>query len=178
MNEKAFHAMSYGVYIVTSWDNGRPVGCTANCAAQITASPATVMVSVNKDNYTNKCIADCGHFALSILSENSSPEIIGRFGFQSSRDHDKFAETAYAVKNSLPVVSDSCAYICCKVVDTMDSPTHTVFLGEVIGADVTWASPLSEPMIQPCTMPATLAFQGIATAEIIIPAPSKAVITV
>lgn len=26
MNEKAFHAMSYGVYIVTSWDNGRPVG--------------------------------------------------------------------------------------------------------------------------------------------------------
>lgn len=116
MNEKAFHAMSYGVYIVTSWDNGRPVGCTANCAAQITASPATVMVSVNKDNYTNKCIADCGHFALSILSENSSPEIIGRFGFQSSRDHDKFAETAYAVKNSLPVVSDSCAYICCKVV--------------------------------------------------------------
>ena len=137
MNEKAFHAMSYGVYIVTSWDNGRPVGCTANCAAQITASPATVMVSVNKDNYTNTCIADCGHFALSILSENSSPEIIGRFGFQSSRDHDKFAETAYAVKNSLPVVSDSCAYICCKVVDTMDSPTHTVFLGEVIGADVT-----------------------------------------
>lgn len=102
MNEKAFHAMSYGVYIVTSWDNGRPVGCTANCAAQITASPATVMVSVNKDNYTNKCIADCGHFALSILSENSSPEIIGRFGFQSSRDHDKFAETAYAVKNSRP----------------------------------------------------------------------------
>ena len=33
MNEKAFHAMSYGVYIVTSWDNGRPVGCTANCGA-------------------------------------------------------------------------------------------------------------------------------------------------
>ena len=59
MNPKAFHSLSYGVYIVSTWDNGRPTGCTANCAAQITSSPATVMVSINKDNYTNKCIADC-----------------------------------------------------------------------------------------------------------------------
>ena len=71
MNPKAFHSLSYGVYIVSTWDNGRPTGCTANCAAQITSSPATVMVSINKDNYTNKCIADCGHFAISVLAENS-----------------------------------------------------------------------------------------------------------
>lgn len=137
MNERAFHAMSYGVYIVTTWDNGKPAGCTANCAAQITAAPATVMVSINKNNYTNQCIEDCGHFAISVLSENSNPELIGRFGFRSGRDFDKFAETPYTIQASLPVISDSCAYIVCKVIDTMDSPTHTVFLGEVIGADVT-----------------------------------------
>ena len=137
MNQKAFHAMSYGVYIVSTWDNGRPTGCTANCAAQITSSPATVMVSINKDNYTNKCIADCGHFAISVLSENSDPAIIGTFGFRSGKDVNKFDSVAYAVKDTLPVVSDSCAYIACRVINTMDSPTHTVFLGEVIGADVT-----------------------------------------
>ena len=39
MDPKAFHALSYGVYILSAWDNGRPTGCTVNCAAQITSSP-------------------------------------------------------------------------------------------------------------------------------------------
>ena len=136
MDPKAFYAMSYGVYIVSAWDNGRPTGCTANCAAQITSSPATVMVSINKDNYTNMCIKDCGHFAISILAENSDPSIIGTFGFRSGKDFNKFEQVPYAVKDALPVVTDSCAYIACRVVGTMDTSTHTVFLGEVIGADV------------------------------------------
>lgn len=137
MNPNAFHAMSYGVYIVSTWDNGRPTGCTANCAAQITANPATVMVSINKDNYTNRCIADCGHFAISILAENSDPSIIGTFGFRSGKDFNKFDNVDYQVRDTLPVVSDSCAYIACRVINTMDTPTHTIFLGEVIGAEVT-----------------------------------------
>ena len=136
MNSRAFHSLSYGVYIVSTWDNGRPTGCTANCAAQITSSPATVMVSINKDNYTNRCIADCGHFAISILAENSDPSIIGTFGFRSGKDFNKFEQVPYAVKDALPVVTDSCAYIACRVVGTMDTSTHTIFLGEVIGADV------------------------------------------
>ena len=41
----------------------------------------------------------------------------------------------------MPVVSDACAYICCRVVDTMDTATHTVFLGEVIGAEALSANP-------------------------------------
>ena len=106
MDPKAFHTLSYGVYVVSSWDNGRPTGCTANCAAQITSSPATVMVSINKDNYTNKCIADCGHFSLSVLSENSDPSIIGTFGFRSGRDTDKFENVAWQVRDALPVLSD------------------------------------------------------------------------
>lgn len=135
MDLTALYSMSYGVYIVTTWDNGNPVGCTANCAAQITASPATVMVSINKNNYTHDCISNSGYFAISILSENSNPQIIGRFGFYSSRNFNKFADTDYQIKDSLPIISNSCAYIACKVINTMDSPTHTVFLGEVIGCE-------------------------------------------
>lgn len=135
MDPKAFYAMSYGVYVISTWDNGRPTGCTANCAAQITSAPATVMVSINKDNYTNRCIRDCGHFAISILAETSEPSVIGRFGFRSGRDTDKFDGVPYSIKDKLPVLNDCCAYIACKVIDKMETSTHTVFLGEVIGAE-------------------------------------------
>ena len=137
MDPKAFYDLSYGVYIVSAWDNGRPTGCTANSAIQVTSSPATVLVSINKDNHTNRCIADCGHFAVSVLHEQSDPAVIGTFGFRSGKDFDKFAAVPYDVKDKMPVVLDSCAYIACKVIGTMDTPTHTVFLGEVFGAEKT-----------------------------------------
>ncbi len=48
MNKNAFRKLSYGVYIVSTWDNGRPTGCTANSAMQITSDPATVAISFQK----------------------------------------------------------------------------------------------------------------------------------
>ncbi len=136
MNKNAFRQLSYGVYVISTWDNGRPTGCTANSAMQITSEPATIAVSINHDNYTNQCIKENGRFAISILGENSSPAIIGTFGFKSGRDNNKFEEVEMAVKGFMPVVADACACICCEVIDTMETNTHTVFLGKVTDADV------------------------------------------
>lgn len=136
MNKNAFHKLSYGVYIISTWDNGRPTGCTANSAMQITSSPATIAVSVNHKNYTNQCINETGKFAISILAKDSEPSIIGTFGFHSGKEMDKFAEVEYRVENHMPVIADSCAYVVCDVIDKMETSTHTVFLGEVKGADV------------------------------------------
>lgn len=136
MNTSIFRNMSYGVYVVTALDQRRPVGCIANSIMQITSSPATVAVSINHDNYTNSCIAKDGRFAFSILSEESDPTIIGTFGFQSSKNTDKFAAIPFVQKLGLPVISDSCGYVVCNVINTMETATHTVFLGEVVDADV------------------------------------------
>ncbi len=136
MNMNTFRHLSYGVYVISTWDNGRPTGCTANSAMQITSSPATIAISINHDNYTNKCILESGKFAISILSEESDPGIIGNFGFQSGRDVNKFEKTEYQIADEMPVVNDACGYIVCKVIDKMETATHTVFLGEVTGAEV------------------------------------------
>lgn len=136
MNKNAFRQLSYGVYVVSTWDKGRAVGCTANSAMQITSDPATIAVSINHDNYTNQCIQDTGRFAISILGEHSDPGIIGTFGFKSGRDNNKFDEVESQVKGYLPVVTDACAYIVCEVIDQMETATHTVFLGKVTDADV------------------------------------------
>ena len=136
MNNRAFTKLSYGVYVVTSWaDAGRPTGCTANSAMQVTSSPATVAVSINHDNFTNECIKKTGRFAINVLGESSPPSIIGNFGFKSGRDSDKFTDKP-EIKDFLPIVDGAIAYITCKVTDSMESETHTVFLGEVIGAEI------------------------------------------
>lgn len=141
MNNNAFRTLSYGVYVVSAWDDGRATGCVANSAMQITSSPATVAISINKDNYTNSCIAKSGHFAISVLHEKSDPNIISVFGFSSGRDTDKFSKVSYSIKDMMPVIDNAAAYIVCEVIDTMQTDTHTVFLGKVTGADVLESNP-------------------------------------
>lgn len=134
MDTNIFRKMSYGVYIVSSMDGERPTGCIANSIMQITSSPATVAVSVNHDNYTNGCIAKTGKFAFSIMAEDSDTGLIGNFGFRSGKDTDKFEYVDYEMIQGLPVVKYTCGYVVCKVIDKMETATHTVFLGEVIDA--------------------------------------------
>lgn len=136
MNKNAFRSLSYGVYIISTLDGERATGCVANSVMQITSSPATIAVSMNHDNYTNSCIKKSGKFAISILTEQSDSELIGRFGFQSGKEVNKFDGIESLKIEDISVIPDACGYIVCKVIDQMETETHTVFLGEVLDADV------------------------------------------
>ncbi len=46
MNRKALQKLSYGVYLVTTSYNGKPYGCVANSAMQITSAPAQIACQV------------------------------------------------------------------------------------------------------------------------------------
>lgn len=134
MDQNIFRQMSYGVYVTSTMDGDRPTGCITNSIMQITSSPATIAVSVNHDNYTNSCIETNGKFAFSILAENSDASLIGTFGFQSGKNIDKFSDVDYEMVEGVPVVKGTCGYVVCRVINKMETATHTVFLGEVIEA--------------------------------------------
>ncbi len=138
MDMTALFDLSYGVYVVGAKDGERPVGCLANAAMQITAEPMTMAVSLNKQNYTEDAVRKCGYFTLTILSEEVSSDTIGKFGFQSSNDINKFEDIAWKKvgEKGLPVVDDkSCAWILCKIIKEVDVLTHTIFIGEIVDMD-------------------------------------------
>ena len=135
MNKNVLRNLSYGVYVVTSKDDDRNVGCVANSIMQVTSTPMTVAVSINHDNYTNSCIKKSEKLAISILKEDSDTKIIGEFGFKTSRDTDKFENISYSIVDDLAVIDDSCGYLICEVIDKMETDTHTVFLAKITNAD-------------------------------------------
>ena len=134
MDNKVLYDLSYGVYLTTTMDEERPVGCVTNSVMQITSNPMTLAVSVNHDNYTNACMKKSGVFAVSILAQDSDASLIGTFGFQSSKTVDKFNEVPYEIVQGAPIVTNTKGAIVCRIIDTMEAMTHTVFLGEVIEA--------------------------------------------
>ena len=139
MDKSAFHKLSYGLYMVASRDAaGRDCGCVVNTFTQVTSSPAQAMVAVNKENYTAQAIVDSGVFDVTVFTQSAPMELIGRFGFQSSKDIDKFEGFSSAVdaNNVRYLTESSAAHFVCRVVERRDVGTHYLFIGEVEDAQV------------------------------------------
>jgi len=135
---KSLHKLSYGLYVVTSKKGDKLNGQIANTVFQVTSEPPTIAVSINKNNLTWEYIKDSGAFAVSVLCVDTPLSFIGRFGFKSGRDTNKFEGINYKFgETGAPIVTDNAvSYLEARVTKEMDVGTHTVFLGEVVAGEV------------------------------------------
>ena len=138
MNLKAIQKICYGVYIISSKKDGKINGQIANTAFQITSDPPTMAISVNKQNLTHQFIESSKVFTISILSKFAPMTLIGKFGFKSGRDTDKFADTKYKTgATGAPIVlENTIGFLECEVLSMTDVGTHTIFIGKVVDCDV------------------------------------------
>lgn len=128
--------LSYGMCIVSSKSGDKINGCVVNTVFQVTPEPPTVAISMSRENLTWDYINQSGVFAVSILAEEATTLQIGKFGFRSGRDFDKFEDAQFKPgQTGCPVVTDAAVgYIEAKVIDSLDVHTHTIFVGEIIDA--------------------------------------------
>ncbi len=137
VNTHAFRSVSCGVYVVSTATQEKPYGCIINTFLQVTSTPAQVSIALNKENVTTQALLETGFFEVSILSESATMEMIGTFGFQSSKDINKFEHVAYKEdSNDIPyLVKDCVAHVGARIVQKIDVGTHYIFIGEVYDAD-------------------------------------------
>jgi len=138
MDLKALYKLGYGLYIVSSKKGKRFNGQVANTVFQITSQPPTIAVSINKNNLTYDYIKQSKVFTASILAQDTPLAFIGHFGFNSGRDTDKFKGINYKMGTTkAPVVIDhTLAYLEARLLQEVDAGTHSIFIGEVVGAEV------------------------------------------
>ena len=139
MNNNVMFSLTYGLYVVTAREGSKDNGCITNTAAQVTATPNRISLTVNKANYTHDMIVRTGEFNVSILSEKASFDTFKHFGFQSGRDVDKFADypAAKRAANGIYYTTDGTnAWMSAKVVQSIDLGTHTMFIASVEDMDV------------------------------------------
>lgn len=73
-------------------------------------------------------------------------KFIGRFGFKSGRDGDKFKGINYkiGVTGSPIIMENTLAYIEAEIIKAIDAGTHTLFIGKVVDAEnIKKAKPLT-----------------------------------
>jgi len=138
MNTLALTKIPYGMFIITSAFDGKIGGQIANTVFQINSNPATIAISISKQNNTHSLLSGSKKAVISAITEDASFEFIGKFGFRSSRDFNKFEGIEYKTnENGLPIVTQFVnSYFETEIISQFETETHTVFLCKVINCEV------------------------------------------
>jgi flavin reductase (DIM6/NTAB) family NADH-FMN oxidoreductase RutF/rubredoxin len=138
MNLLALRKLRYGLYVVGSKKDDKLNGLIANGVSQVSAVPANFVVSINKENLTHEFIKASKVLSFSVLSKNTPLSFIGRFGFNSGREINKFKGVSYKIgKTGAPIVLDNTlAYVEANVINEADLGTHTIFIAQMVDSDI------------------------------------------
>ncbi len=138
MDINALRKIGYGMYLVGSKNGEKLNAQVANTVFQITSEPPTIAVSINKKNLTHEFIAGSGVFSVNVLSEETPLPFIGRFGFRSGREFNKLEGVQFKTGTTgAPLITENAvACLEAKVLNSVDAGTHTIFIGEMVNAEI------------------------------------------
>jgi flavin reductase (DIM6/NTAB) family NADH-FMN oxidoreductase RutF len=109
---QALFQVTHGLYILTSASGGRINGQCLDALMQVTNMPPRLAIGIGVKSLTHEMIAESGRFAVSVLDRENetSPAVIRRFGFQSGRDVDKFADFPHELtEHGIPYLPEAVA---------------------------------------------------------------------
>lgn len=132
----ALNTLTYGLYILTTAAGERHNGLVVNTVVQVAAEPCEVSVSINKQSYTCELLKRSRVFAVCVLEQETPLDFVGRFGFRSGRETDKFQGVRwYRGENGCPLLEErTLATIEATVVAEVDCGSHMIFIGRVTAA--------------------------------------------
>lgn len=122
------------VQVVTTAYDGLRRGVTITAACSVSDRPATVLVCLNRTNPKNEIFLQSGLFALNTLAAHHQFVAEGFSGLTHVRDDERFMLGEWdELVTGAPTLKDAIANYDCRIVDTKDMATHTVYFGEVVG---------------------------------------------
>ncbi len=131
---QAMRFWATGVTVVTAMHAGVRHGMTVSSFTSVSLTPAQVLVSLAQNTRTHDLVMHSHHFGISIL-DNSQAELSDRFAGRVSDEMDRLdgIDTITLVSGT-PLLKQGLAQLDCKVLTTIGSGTHTIFIGEVLSA--------------------------------------------
>lgn len=111
-------------------DNVLAVGYCGNCSY----APPMVMVGIVPSRYSYKMIKESGVFVVNLV-DKAYNDTFDYLGSHSKRDEDKLdkmkVKLTEGVKVKAPILADCPVNIECKVVDSIVTGSHEMFIGKV-----------------------------------------------
>ncbi len=125
-----------GVTVVTTSSEGRRGGMTVSSFTSVSLEPPTVLVCLSKATYTHELVLESGVFAVSMLAAGQEA-LSNRFAGLDPAVTDRFEGlVTITAETGSPLLPGAAAWLDCRVQSAVDTSTHTIFVAEVVYAQV------------------------------------------
>jgi flavin reductase (DIM6/NTAB) family NADH-FMN oxidoreductase RutF len=134
----ALRMIPYGLYVLTAaGKDGRMTAATVNWVTQSSFTPPLVAVGVKVDSQTHALIDESKEFVLNLIAKGDNA-VAFTFFKPATVEGNTIGGEVYAPGAVVmaPVLDKAPAHIECKVVDAVKRGDHTLFVGEVVEAQV------------------------------------------
>lgn len=136
IDKTALFNIGYGLYVVTTKNEGRDNGLIVNTVTQVSETPLRISVAVSKQNYSHETIVKTGVMNVNCLTVEAPFSLFENFGFRSGRDCDKFENGNYKRSENGLIYLDGFvnSFISLKVEQYIDLDSHGLFICSVTEA--------------------------------------------
>ena len=119
--------------ILGTMRDGKPTFMALGWVTRVNFKPALFAIGVNKSHATHDAIIESGEFSLSLPSKDMV-EVTDYVGLVSARQTDKSTlfDLFYGELKSAPMIQECPLTLACRLHMTVDLPTNTVFIGELV----------------------------------------------
>ena len=125
--------LAAGVSIVTSLGPDGPRGMTATAICSVSVSPPTLLCCVNRAASPHAAIRASGVLAINLLARTDQA-LADRFAAVGT-DESRFGMGSWTrLQTGAPILDTALAAFDCRVVETVDGTTHSIFIAEVVEA--------------------------------------------
>src|SRR3712207_7320204 len=127
----------YGFYITgVVGTDGEANGFTTCWVSQVSFNPQQVVVAVRKDQHTHDLLEDSGVFSLNFL-DTEQESLANKFTEPLQHENGTVGGSPYATgETGAPLFEEAFAHLECRVAGKMEAGDYTVYLGEVVAADL------------------------------------------
>ncbi len=111
---------------------------TTSWITQLSMEPVLIGIGVDNDAVTHRLIAEGGSFTVNLWSSDDT-RVFVKFSKPAAFDASEMTLNARSVSEGTtgaPVFDEAIAYMDCEVRQSHDLGTHTLFIGEVVDADI------------------------------------------
>lgn len=127
---------STGVTVVTTVFGEERAGMTVSSFTSVSLEPPTVLVCLNKKTYCHHLVQQSGVYAVSMLGQRQEA-LSNRFAGLDPTVIDRFEGVDISTaETGSPLLPDAIAHLDCIVRSTHETSTHTIFVAEVVYAQV------------------------------------------
>jgi flavin reductase (DIM6/NTAB) family NADH-FMN oxidoreductase RutF len=121
------------VVLLATVTDGRPNVMAAAWVTQVNSEPPMVAISLGRKQHTNRGVKQTGEFTINVPG-TQLVEKVDLCGLVSGRDVDKGSqfELVRGVLEHAPMLAECALGFECRVTQTLELPTDTMFLAEVV----------------------------------------------